>query len=84
DHYILKHADGSHNIKALTPIDEFNEYFSSNFPTKDFDTIGGLVMHQFGYVPKRGEVVTLNTFNFSVIRADKRRIRLMKLMRQDS
>jgi magnesium and cobalt transporter len=84
DHYILKHSDGSHNIKALIPIEEFNEYFSATFPTKDFDTIGGLVMHQFGHVPKRGEAVTMNDFNFSVIRSDKRRIRLMKLIRQDT
>jgi len=76
---IVRHADNKYTVKALTPIADFNQYFGADFSDEDYDTIGGLVMRQFGHLPKRGEVCRLGRFRFKVLRADSRRIYLLRL-----
>ncbi|MDE1461847.1 HlyC/CorC family transporter [Spartinivicinus poritis] len=71
--------DGHFIVKALTPIDDFNEHFHSSFSDKEFDTIGGIVMHSFGHMPKRSETVNIEGFQFQVLHADSRRIRLLRV-----
>ncbi len=66
-------------LNALTPIDDFNEHFKCQFSKEEFDTIGGLVLHQFGHLPKRGENVVIDAFRFKVLHSDNRRIRLLKV-----
>lgn len=78
DAYIKKHSETKFIIKALTPIEEFNEYFSADIGAEGFDTIGGLISHAFGRMPKRGEAVTIKNYQFKVINADKRRIHLVQ------
>jgi len=78
---ILKLSDTEFTIKALTTVDEFNEYFHTEFSDEEFDTIGGLVTHSFGHVPKRGEVTSLPGFQIRVLRADNRRVHLLKIQR---
>lgn len=68
-----------YNIKAQTAVTDFNHYFGSTFSEEEFDTIGGIVLQQFGHLPKRGESVTINKFTFKVLHADNRRIRLLRL-----
>ena len=79
---ILKLNDDEFTVKALTEIDEFNESFGTNYSDEEFDTIGGLVMNSFGHVPKRNEIVVLGDLQFRVMRADKRRVHLLKVMRR--
>ena len=79
DTYIKKHNDNVHAVKALTPIEEFNHYFSSDLSDDEFDTIGGLVMHRFGRLPRRGEVISIDRFRFKVLSADSRRIHLLQV-----
>jgi magnesium and cobalt transporter len=79
DTFIIKHSDNRYTIKALTPIEEFNEQFAVNFPEDEFDTIGGLLIQKFGRMPKRGEVTTIDKFRFKVLRADSRRIYLLQV-----
>lgn len=68
------------SVKALTPIDDFNTHFNASFSDEEFDTIGGLVMNSFGYLPKRDETTVINEqYQFTVLRADNRRIHLLKL-----
>ncbi len=75
---------GSHwNVMALTRIDEFNEYFSSSLDDDDYETIGGLVMREFGRLPKRGEIAHRGGFNFRVLQADRRRIHRLEVTRED-
>ncbi len=76
---IIRHSDNKYTVKALTPIEDFNEYFGADFSDEDFDTIGGLLMHEFGHLPKRGEVCNLGRYRFKVLRADSRRIYLLRL-----
>ncbi|MFA7095254.1 MAG: transporter associated domain-containing protein [Gammaproteobacteria bacterium] len=77
--FVLRHDDGRYTIKALTPIQDFNEHFGTDFSDEEFDTIGGLVLNGFGYLPKRGETITIGRFRFKVIRADNRRIHLLQV-----
>lgn len=77
--FIKQLSSTQYTIKALTPIEDFNEYFKSNLSDAEFDTIGGLVMGEFGHLPKRGETITLDGFRFKVLNADSRRIHLLRL-----
>lgn len=61
-------------VRALTDIDDFNEQFKTNFDDEEVDTIGGLVMQAFGYLPKRGEEIILENLQFKVTSADSRRL----------
>ncbi|MBK5072417.1 CNNM family magnesium/cobalt transport protein CorC [Budviciaceae bacterium CWB-B4] len=61
-------------VRALTPIEEFNEVFSTNFSDEEVDTIGGLVMQAFGHLPSRGEIISIEGYQFKVAMADSRRI----------
>ncbi len=65
---------GRFRVKALTEIADFNEAFGCDFSDEDVDTVGGLVVAQFGHLPKRGEQARIGRFRFQVLRADSRRI----------
>lgn len=77
--FIKKISETQYTIKALTPIEEFNEYFAVQFDDSEFDTIGGIVMHAFGHLPKRGETIVIDNFRFKVLSADNRRIHLLRM-----
>ncbi len=79
DLFIKQVGDNRFIIKALTPIEDFNEQFGSRFSDEEFDTIAGLVMKGFGRMPKRGEVVAIDGFHFKVLSADSRRIHLLEV-----
>ena len=79
DTYIMQYNNNQYSVKALTPIEEFNEYFNANLDEEEFDTVGGLVMNKFGHLPKRGEKIAFDGFKFNVLRADNRRIHLLQL-----
>ena len=68
-------------VRALTRIDDFNDYFESELLDDDYDTVGGLVMHQLGRLPRRGEHVEFDGFDFRVTKADRRRIDLLLVQR---
>jgi magnesium and cobalt transporter len=76
---ILRQDERRYLVNALTPIEDFNAYFGTAFPDEEFDTVGGLVMHRFGHMPKRGESVRIDSFNFNVQRADSRRVYLFQV-----
>lgn len=78
--YIKIHGDSHYIVKAHTPIEEFNEQLSAQFSNETYDTIGGIVMANFGYLPKRGDSITINQFEFKVINADSRRIKLLSCL----
>ncbi len=73
--------DNEFNVKALTDIEDFNDYFGSQFDDEEVDTIGGLVTQAFGHLPAPGESVIIDNFEFTILNADNRRIRQLKVMR---
>lgn len=79
DDDIKKISDNTFAVKASTPIDEFNEHFSTNFSDDEFDTISGLVIKAFGYLPKRGESIKIENYTFKVLHSDNRRIYLLEV-----
>jgi len=79
DTFIKQIGANDYIIKALTPIEEFNEHFTCKLPDDEFDTIGGLVMQSFGHVPLRGESTALEKYQFKVLNADNRRIHLLRM-----
>ena len=76
---IRKVSEKDYIIKALTPVEEFNEYFSSGFDEDEFDTIGGILMGNFGHLPKRNEVTEISGYSFRVLFSDDRQIHLVRL-----
>lgn len=81
DVYIKKHTDGTHIVKAQTPIAEFNDYFHTDFSEEEFDTIGGIILKQLAHLPKRGETLKLKNLRFKVLHCDNRRIYLLEVKR---
>lgn len=67
-------------VKALTPIEDFNEHFGTEFSNEDFDTIGGIVTSAFERLPERDESIRLGQFDFTVLAADSRALRLLKVV----
>ncbi|MCT8526207.1 CNNM family magnesium/cobalt transport protein CorC [Glaesserella parasuis] len=61
-------------VLALTDIERFNQQFAIEFDDEEVDTVGGLVMQAFGYLPKRGEEIELGGMMFKVTSADSRRL----------
>jgi magnesium and cobalt transporter len=74
DQNIRREADRQFSVRGSTRIEEFNQFFHSALPEGEFDTVAGLVMKQFGRMPRRGESTTLGEFEFRVLRTDRRRI----------
>ena len=70
-------------VRALTRIEDFNEFFECELVDEEYDTIGGLVMHELGRLPRRGESVEFGGFNFAVVKADKRRIDSLQVQRNN-
>lgn len=71
---IIRDTQGRYRVKALTEISDFNEVLGTEFSDEEFSTIGGLIVSQFGHLPKRGETITFNHLKFTALRADSRRL----------
>jgi magnesium and cobalt transporter len=73
DNILLDQA-GHYRVKAATEIADFNAAFATRFADEDYDTVGGMVIHHLGRLPKRGEVVQVDGLRIQVLRADSRRV----------
>jgi len=71
--------DGEIIVKAVLPVDEFNDYFKCYLNENGSDTIGGLVSQTLGHVPQRGEKITIEKITFEVVHADSRRVYLIRV-----
>jgi magnesium and cobalt transporter len=81
DHNIRKEAERQFTVRGVTRIEEFNEYFGAHLSEEEgFDTVAGLLMKQFGRLPRRGESATIDGFEFRVTRADRRRIDALRVV----
>jgi magnesium and cobalt transporter len=81
EEFIRQHRGNRFTVKAHTPIEDFNEFFSADFTDEVYDTIGGLVTEAFGHVPERAETIEFGGFEFKILRADKRRIHVLRVIR---
>jgi magnesium and cobalt transporter len=80
DQTIRREGAREFTVRALTPIDAFNHYFGTRFSDEEYDTIGGLLMQEFGRLPRRGESIRIGGMEFRILRADRRRIDLLRVV----
>jgi hemolysin (HlyC) family protein len=78
---ITPQDDGRYTVLALTRVQDFNEFFNTKMNDEEYDTVGGLVMHQLGRLPRRGEQLELGGFRFKVLRGDRRRLHTLEVTR---
>ena len=81
ENMVMCHDEHEFVIKARLPIEDFNEKFETNFSDQDYDTIGGLIIAEAGHMPKRGDLITLDSLQFEILNADSRRVHLVKLLK---
>jgi magnesium and cobalt transporter len=73
-------ADGTWRVSGDTPIERINESFGLKLPEEDFDTIGGMIAHAMGHVPKRGEVHEFDGLRFVVLHTKGGAVKWFKAM----
>jgi magnesium and cobalt transporter len=73
--------ESRYSVRALTRVDEFNEYFDVAFSDEEYDTLGGLVITELGRMPRRGESLAYGGFSFKVTQADRRRVHTLEVRR---
>ena len=77
---IQPHGANRYSVRALTPLQDFNDYFDTRFESDDIETIGGYLLRQIGYLPARGESITLGELTFKVMNADSRQVHLYQVI----
>ena len=77
---IQPHGAGRFTVRALTPLPDFNSFFKTDFEIEDVETIGGFLLRQIGYLPERGESITLDNLVFKVMSADSRQVHLYQVI----
>jgi magnesium and cobalt transporter len=81
DVMIVERGPGDWVVKALTPLDDFNTRFGADLDGEDVETVGGAVLAAFGRLPRRGEKTAIGEWQFEVLRADSRRVHLLRVTR---
>ena len=79
---IIAEAAGHYRVKADTEIADFNDVLGTEFSDEECDTVGGLVLKAAGQLPKRGDHIPVGDLNFTVLRADSRRLYSMLVERK--
>ncbi len=80
---IQQHDENRYHVRALTRIDAFNDYFDAALSDDEYDTIGGLVIHELGRLPRRGESIAHGGFRFKVLQSDRRRVHSLEVAREE-
>ncbi len=78
---IQKLEGGCYSVLAQTRIEVFNDYFDTDFEDEEYETVGGLILHELGRLPRRGERLELGGIIFKVTRGDRRRIHTVEVAR---
>jgi len=77
---IQHHGANRYSVRALTPLQDFNNYFKSDFINDEIETIGGYLLGRIGHLPERGESLTLQNLTFKVLSADSRQVHLYQVV----
>ncbi len=81
---IQEQGPGHYHVRALARIEEFNDFFETDLDDENYDTVGGLVMHELGHLPRKGETLQFGEFHFQVLQADRRRVHSVEVTRGSS
>ena len=71
---IIESQERKFRVKASTDITDFNVFFSTQYSDQEFTTIGGLVIHKFGYLPEKDDKISFDGFDVTILRADSRKV----------
>jgi magnesium and cobalt transporter len=77
---IQHHGDNRYSVRALTPLQDFNEFFKTDFINDEIETIGGYLLGHIGHLPERGESLALDNLTFKVLSADSRHVHLYQVI----
>ncbi len=77
---IQHHGANRYSVRALMPLQDFNDYFKSDFINDEIETIGGYLLGRIGHLPERGESLTLQNLTFKVLSADSRQVHLYQVV----
>jgi magnesium and cobalt transporter len=80
---IQHHGANRYSVRALTPLQDFNEYFKTDFSNDEIETIGGYLLGHIGHLPERGESLILQNLTFKVLSADSRQVHLYQVVVDD-
>ena len=81
---IIDYGDGRYLLQANTTLSEFNEFFETTIKSEDYDTVAGLVISGFSYLPEQMSEINLHDFQFKVLKTDSRRLHLLEVQRMKS
>tara|TARA_B110000503_G_scaffold142097_1_gene237793 strand:- start:1196 stop:2047 length:852 start_codon:yes stop_codon:yes gene_type:complete len=76
---IIPRDEAGYFIHALTPIEDFNEYFHVNINADELDTVGGVIVQAFGRMPKVGENIDIDIFKFRISEGNDRQVKLLEM-----
>jgi putative hemolysin len=80
---IVEGSEGYWDVLGSTEIDKIERLFDLEFDDDDFTTIAGLVTSEAGYVPKVGEKLRVYGLDVEILRADEKKINLLRLRPAD-
>ena len=80
---IQPHGANRYSVRALTPLQDFNDYFKTDYNNEDVETIGGYLLGHIGHLPERGETLVLDHLTFKVMNADSRQVHLFQVVKDD-
>lgn len=69
----------TYSVKALTPIEDFNTFFETQYSVEQADTIGGIVLKAFGHMPMTDDEIEIEGLLFKITNSDKRRLLQLKV-----
>lgn len=75
---IVVKTPNCYHVSGVTPIDAFNDFFSTRYPEDEFFTIAGLITQRLGRIPKTNEVFIFDKFSIKVLASDQRRLKKME------
>ena len=75
-----QHGENRYSVRALTPLQDFNDYFKTDFINDEIETIGGYLLGHIGHLPERGESLVLENLTFKVLSADTRHVNLYQVI----
>ena len=80
--WLIRQPDGSIIVDARLPIEDLEEYLGITIEREMFDTVGGFIFHLTGKIPAAGEVVENDDILLTILEADERKIRRVRIVRK--
>ena len=81
---LIELGPGRWRVKASLPLDDLEEVLGQPFPPGEYDTVGGFILHLFGELPREGDVVAYDLWEFKVLKMKGTRIMELEIQQIQS